>query len=743
MRKRILFESLLAISVILLLFAMYLMVSGFAFMQDETKATVQWDAPGNDTIYYIVADNDGTLRALLDGHIYGIASNGSIQWDMAIPDLWWIGSKYTSPSVALDNGTLYVYLHANVTMAAIERRMPYQYAGEYSTDTDDYNRRLMDAYAGTEFARSLDERVLAIASNGSILWNLPLSTELYAADIQVRNGTVYVYHGFNETAIDPVGNVLWDIGSVGAMPAVDEAGYVYAVEPIGYVGSPDRRALSGIIDAYYPNGTLYWRHDIGEQSYVQDIRGQRASLPLYDHDMLYMPLANGIASLNRNGSDRWAKHYNVSTLFFTLMPFDSAGNLYLRCYPGQGPVAIQGEPAYASDLSDNPTEGSYISILSPDGKEIAATPDQGPYKDANDGIAYRIEPVPPARARAIGELDAIRLTAYDLKGGKTLWSYNFTPADTGMTMLNESNYKGLMWPRDIHSAQTFNDMNKYANASYKPYSVSGDSDVRLLFGKSLTYIHFWAYSYDQPAIFNQSRIEYSGGLYAFDKDGKLRWSRPVDSILSSMYEKGGTIYYSTGSGKLSAAHIDIMTGLALVAALYVFIRFIVVGAISRARGAINTNENRNTVFKYILDHPGSTMYEIARALNINKGTVRYHLFILGVNHRVASQKADKKFVRYFPNSNTYTKDEQTIMSLMRREPIRKVLETLAKKPGLSNIQLSKELSLPESAMSKHMKELYVKGIVMKQPMPGGTLAYDIRDEYKGHVLKAMERMQGE
>jgi predicted transcriptional regulator len=125
---------------------------------------------------------------------------------------------------------------------------------------------------------------------------------------------------------------------------------------------------------------------------------------------------------------------------------------------------------------------------------------------------------------------------------------------------------------------------------------------------------------------------------------------------------------------------------------------------------------------------------------VNIGTVRYHLFILGINHRIAVQKTGQKFVRYFPNSGTYSKDEQMIMSLLRREALRRVIETLMARPGLSNCELSHQLGLPESAMSKYMKELSSKGIIIKERASGGRLAYAIKDEYREKVAIAIKRI---
>lgn len=741
-RKRVLFESLLAIAVILLLFSVYLMVSGYAFTTTETRATVKWDASGNGSIYYLTASDDGTLRAIMDGRVNGIGRDGSVLWGVNIPDKWWMGSKYFKPAVDVaPDGTTYVYLRANVTRAAMEQKQPYSYSGESSMDMDDYNKRLMDAYAGTEFAYSLDERVLAISPNGDVLWTLLLPTGLYDADISVRNGTVYAYHGYGEAAIGKNGSILWNIGDVGADPVVDEAGYVYAVVPTHY--GTGRSVLSGVVQAYYPNGTAYWRQDIGETTLGQPRTDGQVHMPLYDHGTLYLPLSNGIAALGTNGSTRWVKHYNESTSLFEPAPFDSDGNIYLRAFDGRtglNEYTVGGETYYAySTPYDNYPPGDFrISVLKPDGSELTSIAGAADYVFAGDGVAYEADVSTPEGARKLEGLESAVLTARDLKVNRTLWSYDFTEAKVNLAILNESNVKSMLLASDVNNAQAFN--GRVAPGShFTTAGVDGDCSFRIIQGKDVTYVSFWTYNYDTPAEYNESRVAYGGGLYAFDRSGKLLWSRPIDALIGSMCEKDGTIYYSTGSGKMSAAHIDIATGLALAAGLYLLLRFLMVGAISRARGAISKNENRNAVLKYVIEHPGSTMYEIARSLGINKGTVRYHLFILGVNHRIASHKADKKFVRYFPNSNTYSGEEQHIMSLMRRDPIRNVIVALLRKPGLSNVELSKELNLPESAMSKQMKDLCSRGIVDKRRLDGGV-SYSIREEFRGSIVKALERI---
>jgi len=192
---------------------------------------------------------------------------------------------------------------------------------------------------------------------------------------------------------------------------------------------------------------------------------------------------------------------------------------------------------------------------------------------------------------------------------------------------------------------------------------------------------------------------------------------------------------------ISAAKVDLATGIALAAAAYLFIRFFVLGAVSRARARIDKNENRNEVLKYIYAHPGSTLYEISRGIEMNLGTARYHVLILGVNHRIVAQRADNKYVRFFPNSNSFGQDDQVILSFIKREPTRKVLGLLLEKPGLTNVDLSRELNIAESTISKYIKELTAKDILDKEPLPGGRFAYSIKVQYKERVAVALESMK--
>jgi predicted transcriptional regulator len=154
-------------------------------------------------------------------------------------------------------------------------------------------------------------------------------------------------------------------------------------------------------------------------------------------------------------------------------------------------------------------------------------------------------------------------------------------------------------------------------------------------------------------------------------------------------------------------------GAAVISCAYIFFKFFGIGAVTRASGRLYKNKNRNDLFKFIADNPGVTLHDLAHGLDMNLGTIRDHLLVLGLNHRIVSSKFNDKFVRYFTNSGSFTKNEQLVISVARREGMKKVLSLLLNKPGLTNAQISSSLDIQVSATSRYTRELLEKGLIIK------------------------------
>jgi predicted transcriptional regulator len=403
---------------------------------------------------------------------------------------------------------------------------------------------------------------------------------------------------------------------------------------------------------------------------------------------------------------------------------------------------------------------------------------------ANNGIGYSIYTNNLADSNGnyrgptrLSDLVSWNIMASDFRSGKNLWNFTTPTGDQNVITLSPSNVKYLDEMRSLNSwyggffYSTANDtiefnkdhqqLQNLSKGQIGTWAVTGSGTISLMPEDNILYVSYYMSNYEYPnmlsseaangesdrighsePVFNRSRLAYMSGVLAIDNEGHLLWNKPTDSLVTTMAVNNSTVYYSTKDGKLFATQANTVLGFALIAVAYLFIRFICVGAVARARSRIDKNVNRNSVMQYVVANPGSTLRDISRGMRMNLGTVRYHIFILSLNHRIVTYQADGKHVRYFINSGTYSKEEQMIMSVMRRDGMRKILAVLLTNPGLSNVQLSGELGIQESAVSRYMKELAEKGLVVKELAPMGTSAYFLSNDRRVHVAKAMEIMKG-
>jgi predicted transcriptional regulator len=146
------------------------------------------------------------------------------------------------------------------------------------------------------------------------------------------------------------------------------------------------------------------------------------------------------------------------------------------------------------------------------------------------------------------------------------------------------------------------------------------------------------------------------------------------------------------------------------------------------------------VLRYVTEHPGATAPDMVKGLGMNMGTLRYHLFILTLNHKVVTHQEDDKYLRYFRNAGAYSEVERTMLSLMRREPLRRVLCVLAEKPGLTGSQLAEELNVSATAANRHISLLAEKGVILRSPNDDRGHVYSIKAEYREYLSLASEML---
>lgn len=762
MKRSMLFEAVVAIFLIMLVFILYVMIA------DEGQGS-GWQVPVNGAISSMYAGDDDTLYAFAGNTIYAISKNGNLNWQLSIPDNWTLCSRWASPIynmvdvsqygfdtraspvIASKNGILYAYLRANQT--------------------------ILDNASGYTSGLSYAEELIAISPEGKIAWKLQMAGAMnriqgWGADndawldspnIQVDDSQVYLFHDNKLNVVNVNGTFTWGVTRVSDPPAIDDAGNVYLLhaemkDSDFYAANYGYMSASNWMEAFYLNGTEYWTRTLdGNISEYSETGVAYGTLPIYHSGMLYVPLDDGVEALDTSGNMLWSRHYNASDFqfkpycdgkgiihqttgefkLFEQMPFDIEGNVYLECFD-----PINGD--------------AYLCVIDPDGKDVSPVTK---LEDSNtesflrlggavNGRAYYIYSPwggvilggPYARnVDSVTPLNVDTILARDAKTGKDLWKYTPLVNSAATITLNASNVRDLLSPSDADDAMENDSQNV---TTYQP-GVLYYENTRMATGNDVIYVNTESYNFDYPVVFNESKVTYVNIIYALDANGTLIWQKPVGSYVTTMQAANGTFYYSTSDGKINAAVIDAAAGIALLAIAYVVLRFIFIGSVARAKSRIDKNENRNVVYDYIVKNPGSTMYDIARSLDMNIGTVRYHLFILRMNHRIVEHHSDVKYVRYFTNSGSYSKEEQAAVSLVKREGMRRILELLIEKPGLSNMQIAQALNIPESSVSRYMKELSDKSVVTKELISGGSYAYSIQDAQKERIASSMEHLKSE
>lgn len=744
-------DTFMGFMILLLIALAFLM----CFMIAQGKpASGNWELSGLGQVSYMTVGDGNTLYAFSGDSVYAIDSQGRLKWNFTQPDSW---------RICQDTGRYFEQNNRTINLAHTQDTPIIDSYGNslYALVSPDLNQTMYHLYT-IQWEGGLDNLlVISITPAGRVAWSVPVCGNLSAygwASIDARQEGVYVFHGYNETLIDKRGNIVWNFENVSDPVAVDEQGFVYKVSAVGRnlegvnyhivnYSYPmtgvyfDYREPSSIVSAYYPNGTLYWSRDIGEpvirQQMGDDVDKQFKTLPIYEDGTVYVPVYNGIIALDRQGNEIWSQRFAGGNFrLMELMPFDAYGNAYERYF------------------NENDTLDTYVYYISEDGSRVSGKmPFDSSSPAASKGIIYYLDDISAAPMnvpvfdlqsgnyqmpyRNLTDLDTVAIRAHDFLADRDIWRFVVPVNRTAEGMITEDNIEQIFdWKSDFYAANRKVKNNTTVVLPRAP-------QILLLPGNNIVYVVFNSMNYESPKVTNQSKFAYSSAIYALDDKGQPIWSKPLDSFVTSASVNGTIIYYSTGDGKIAAGSVDVAAGLALLAAIYVFIRFFLVGAVSRARARLDGNENRGRILKFIVAEPGSNMREVASALRMNIGTVRYHLFILSLNHRIVSISADEKYLRYFTNSGTYSKESQIVISLMRRDGINRVLTALSESPGISNREISQRSGIQESAVSRYLKELAEKGIVLKEKSSGGATSFSIVEGYRAHIASAMERLNGQ
>ncbi len=708
------------------------------WMVPERPAVVSDDkgqaaASGNGgDLKYLTTSGDGTIYAFYPHKLEAYAPDGDLKWSLPIVGRWMYGDEY---EVVTDmDGTGYGTMwETPKPVFDTDDGYLYLYTLEGLSDDDSVT---VDRWDGTDptkaHSESIEKALMAIAPDGMVSWTYRVTDNVGVEDkasVRVAGDRVYFFHCYNETVLDKSGKVLFNLADVSDPAAIGDDGTIYVLpatwqnNPILLQNPPlfvdltsgaiaDYRNPGHILEAYGKNGRLLWSKDLGDnaqRSYmVPDARRLCGSLPLYCNESIYVPTFECITALDLSGNVKWTSKFPESgkILLFDLMPMDARGNLYYEIF----------DRAVLTRLL----------IIGPDGGQTTVVEaDSGNIRTAFDGVLYTVVPV---RASDPGScLGTVTVRAFEAKRGTYLWNYTLPVNETHTVLLTSEN-AGLFF----HDTMVFHPATQDNGYTWANVIPSGD----------LVYVDFRAAIYDSPVVPGRTNITYASALYAINKTSGLVLEQPLNSFTQAVAANNSTVYYVAQDGKLNIAGVLAGTaaGVVVIASAILFGKFFLLGAIARAKSRLGHNENRDRVLRFVIDYPGATLSEISRQGDINMGTARYHILILGLNHKVRVFK-EGKFIRYFPNSNLYSPEEQLIIALLRRDPVRGIVQALMNSAMLTNSDLSCRVGQSESSVNETLKLLCNKGITRKEKSPDGRILYSVHPAMAKVLDKLDKRLE--
>jgi predicted transcriptional regulator len=133
---------------------------------------------------------------------------------------------------------------------------------------------------------------------------------------------------------------------------------------------------------------------------------------------------------------------------------------------------------------------------------------------------------------------------------------------------------------------------------------------------------------------------------------------------------------------------------------------------------------RVQIYNFITGNPGTNFRGICSALALPIGVVQYHLALLDKGNLVSNRR-DGRNKRYFV-SKKFSEIEMKIISVLRHETAKKILQILHAEGCVSHGKLAKRLEISSQALTWQMKQLKEKELVSCQ-VEGFTVSYSLAE----------------
>lgn len=142
-------------------------------------------------------------------------------------------------------------------------------------------------------------------------------------------------------------------------------------------------------------------------------------------------------------------------------------------------------------------------------------------------------------------------------------------------------------------------------------------------------------------------------------------------------------------------------------------KLFIFGRLFRSKDGTQENQYRSEIYRHIQENPGLNKAQMSSRLNINMGTLRYHLDSLK-SKKLITEMADGKYTRFFGSRVCIENSEKRIISALRNTNKRKIIEEVMQSPGLNVSGISLRTGIGYSTTSECLKQMLDDNMVMRK-----------------------------
>ncbi|NVM01229.1 MAG: winged helix-turn-helix transcriptional regulator [Candidatus Helarchaeota archaeon] len=149
---------------------------------------------------------------------------------------------------------------------------------------------------------------------------------------------------------------------------------------------------------------------------------------------------------------------------------------------------------------------------------------------------------------------------------------------------------------------------------------------------------------------------------------------------------------------------------------------------------------RSRIYNLILEDEGIHLREVCRKLNKKMGVIQYHINVLEKAGLINSLK-DGRYRRFFVNNNHNIDSKRNlIISVLKRKPSFKILQTLIEKEKVYHNDLANLLQISSQAITWHIKRLQAYELIDFEK-DGKQKVYYIRQDVLPLLKSVLENVK--